>query len=332
MGAVVTLPGPVGARPQLDLSGPKLRDALEAVIRASEAVGGVERFIAALKLKSDVLKERFGEGRAATLERVDFEEACLLMPTVRRRVGRLLDAQGWPDVRGAIVALLHEAIVPGSADARMAAFERAVCPLPALQRGEDARRAGEGRPLAPVGSAAPHPGFAHLLPVTDGEKTTTSTTHAPPRFLRDLAAEILHGVYPEHYPLMTRWVWDARANSGALREIWHDPVAGDNVDAILITAPDSHETFLMLREELSQFLSDQGIFRDMLWYVDLLLGHIYGGYINAQGGAWLKTEFGAEGDPLEHTRRILGVDARIAKTKYVGWVSAATVVDGIPND
>ncbi len=93
---------------------------------------------------------------------------------------------------------------------------------------------------------------------------------------------------------MTRWVWDASANSGALREIWHDPQAGDNVDHILITAPDTHEMFLVLREELSQFLSEQGIFRDMLWYVDLLLGHVYGGYINAQGGAWLKTEFGSK--------------------------------------
>ena len=30
------------------------------------------------------------------------------------------------------------------------------------------------------------------------------------RFLRDLAAEILHNTLPEHYPLMTRWVWDAK--------------------------------------------------------------------------------------------------------------------------
>ncbi len=50
----------------------------------------------------------------------------------------------------------------------------------------------------------------------------------------------------------------------------------------------------MLREELSQFLSDNGIFRDMLWYVDLLQAQIYGDYINAQGGAYLKTDFSAE--------------------------------------
>ena len=58
------------------------------------------------------------------------------------------------------------------------------------------------------------------------------------RFVRDFATEILHNVYPEHYPMMNRWVWDAKANTGVLREIWH----GENVDHILIDIPDSHET------------------------------------------------------------------------------------------
>ena len=53
----------------------------------------------------------------------------------------------------------------------------------------------------------------------------------------------------------------------------------------MIDVPDSYETFLVLREELSQFLADNGIFRDMLWHVDLLCAQIYGDYINAQGGA-----------------------------------------------
>ena len=52
------------------------------------------------------------------------------------------------------------------------------------------------------------------------------------------------------------------------------------------------------------------MFRDVPWYVDLLKAHVYAGYINAQGGAFLKAEFSSEGDPLEHTRRILGLDLR----------------------
>lgn len=129
-----------------------------------------------------------------------------------------------------------------------------------------------------------------------------------PRHLRDLAAELLHAVLPEHYPLRTRWVWDARANTGALREIWHDPVAGDDVSGIVIDVPDTHETFLALRQELAAFLSGEGIYRDVLWYVDLLLAHVYARYINDQGGAYLRADFASEGDPLEHTRRMLGLD------------------------
>ena len=86
------------------------------------------------------------------------------------------------------------------------------------------------------------------------------------RWVRDLAAEFLHNTQPERYPLMTRWVWDAQANTGVLREIWH----GDDVDHMTIGVADGYGTFLMLREELSQYLSDNGFFRDVLQYVDVL--------------------------------------------------------------
>ena len=54
------------------------------------------------------------------------------------------------------------------------------------------------------------------------------------RWVRDLATEIMHNVDPERFPLMNRWVWDARANTGVLREIWH----GENVDHIKIPVGD----------------------------------------------------------------------------------------------
>ena len=41
------------------------------------------------------------------------------------------------------------------------------------------------------------------------------------RWTRDLGAEVLHFTAPDRYPLMTRWMWDARVNTGVLREIWH---------------------------------------------------------------------------------------------------------------
>jgi hypothetical protein len=124
------------------------------------------------------------------------------------------------------------------------------------------------------------------------------------RWVRDLAAEILHNVDPERHPLMCRWVWDARRNTGMLREVWH----AEDVDHILIDVPDRCDTFLVLREELSQFLAANGVFRDVLQYVDLLTAQVYAGYLNEQGGAYLRTDFATPEEPMLHVRRLLGLD------------------------
>ncbi|MBS0232239.1 MAG: hypothetical protein JSR99_02000 [Proteobacteria bacterium] len=262
MAASVTISGSQNeARPTLELSGEKLRLAVEALIHACDDIGGVERFAAAVRLKSEVFQERLAAGAVERLELSAFEELVPLMATVRTRVGALVEQQGWTNVRNALIDLLADANVPNTGDRRIAQFCKRF------------------------------PG---------GKET---------RFVRDFAAEVLHNVYPELYPLMTRWTWDAKVNTGVLREIWY----GDNVDHILIDVPDNQETFICLREELSQFLADNGIFRDMLWYVDLLCAQVYGDYINAQGGAYLRSDFSSAPDPLEQTRRILGLD-RVGRT------------------
>ena len=124
------------------------------------------------------------------------------------------------------------------------------------------------------------------------------------RWVRDLAAELLHFSDMEQYPLMTRWVWDQSANTGVIREIWY----ADDIDHINLDIPDKYETHLVLREELSQFLASNGVFRDVLYYLDLLLAQIYADYISEQGGTFLRTDFSSELDPLEFTRRMLGLD------------------------
>ena len=278
--AGVTASDPKGltpSRPVLNLSGPKLRGAFERLINASEQLGGVERFAEAVQLKAKVFQDRLGEGRVAALSRAQFDEIVPLMATVRRRIAPLIDGRHWETTQTAIVALLQGAHDTTIADERIVRFESALRPLLSSPQAAEVQRRGGG-----------------------GEGST--------RFLRDLAAEILHNTLPEHYPLMQRWVWDTKANTGVIREIWHDPVSGDDVDHIVIDLADGYETNLMLREELSQFLADNGVFRDMLWHVDLVSAQIYGDYINAQGGAYLKTDFSAQADPLEHTRRILGLD------------------------
>ena len=124
------------------------------------------------------------------------------------------------------------------------------------------------------------------------------------RWVKDLAAELLHNADPERVPLMNRWVWDAKSNTGVIREIWH----ADNVDHIKIPVGDGYGTYIMLREEFSQFLSDNGVFRDVLFYVDVLCAQIYAQYICEQGGSYLRADFTAPEDPMQHTRRLLGLD------------------------
>ena len=124
------------------------------------------------------------------------------------------------------------------------------------------------------------------------------------RWARDLAAEILHFTAPEHYPLMTRWMWDARTNTGVLREIWF--ANGAMPDRIAVA--DGYATFLALREELSGYLAQQGFFRDLPHYVDLLCAQVYAEYICDQGGSYLRVDFSVEPDPLAFTRRLLGLD------------------------
>lgn len=244
------------SRPSLELSGEKLRLAVDALVHACEEIGGIERFAAAVQLKSDVFRERLAAGAAERLELTAFDELTPLMATVRTRIGKQIEQQGWAKIRSAIAELLADAQVPDTGDARISRFCKHF----------------------PVG------------------KDT--------RFVRDFASELLHNVYPELYPLMSRWVWDAKVNTGVLREIWH----AENVDHVVIDIPDNQSMFLCLREELSQFLSGYGIFRDMLWYVDLLCAQIYGDYINAQGGSYLRSDFSSAPNPLEQTRRILGLD------------------------
>lgn len=125
------------------------------------------------------------------------------------------------------------------------------------------------------------------------------------RWVRDLGAEILHFIAPERTPLMTRWIWDKKVGTGVLREIWF----ADDVDLAKIEVEDNFATFATLTAELSDFLTQNGVFRDLHFYADLLSAHVYAGYINDRGGQYLRSDFTHEGDPMSHTRRMLGLDA-----------------------
>jgi len=140
------------------------------------------------------------------------------------------------------------------------------------------------------------------------------------RWVKDLATEILHNVDPELHPLMHRWVWDRKTNSGVIREMWF----GD-VDAETLQVDDIYEVFLKLREELSGYLTDNGIYSDILYYVDLLCAQSYANYIAAQGGLYLKADFSSKEEPIVFTRRLLGLDGVSAKTNLE---IAPSIIDG----
>jgi hypothetical protein len=243
-------------RPQLELSGPILKQAFETLVSGAEPQGGVEYWIDALKLKQQMFQQALGQGHPADLPLDTFKSLCAFMVSVRRRVGFYLEKPAYGAMVEAIDELLSDHQDTSVTDERLAAF------------------------------------CAHF---------PEDKKH---RWVRDLAAEILHGVDPERYPLMGRWIWDRKANTGVIREIWFD----DNIDNITLDVPDGYGTHIMLREELSQFLSDNGVFRDVIWYVDLMCAKIYADYVGAQGGVYLRADFSAPNDPMEHCRRLLGLD------------------------
>jgi hypothetical protein len=240
-------------RPVLDLSGEILRAAMQAMVAGSEEHGGIERYIDAVKLKSQMFRQALVDNDVAELDLETFKGLCAFMATVRRRVSDWLNEEAFGEMRGRIVDLFDDR---EHIDNRIGRF----CDY-----------------------------FPH------------DKKH---RWVRDLATELLHNADPERVPIMNRWVWDAKANTGVIREIWH----GEDVDRMTIPVGDSYGTYIMLREELSQFLSDNGVFKDVLYYVDVLCAQVYAQYICEQGGSYLRADFTAPEDPMQHTRRLLGLD------------------------
>lgn len=249
---------PKAERPVLDLSGPKLRRAMEHLVESAEQSGGIERYVSALVLKASLFEEILGKGKVRDMEVKEFEDLAAFISSARRRVGPYLEPDKFQMLREQVAGLLDGWADLDTADARLLRF-----------------------------MAAFPQDKAH-------------------RWIRDLGAEILHFTAPEHYPLMTRWMWDQRVGTGVLREIWFTDQAVHEAD---VEAGDDFSTFSVLYEELTKFLADNGIYRDHTFYVDLLCAHVYADYINDQGGAYLRNDFSDGSDPMMHTRRMLGLDA-----------------------
>ena len=109
-------------RPVLDLSGTKLKMPLESAVSGCEALGGIERYVEALKLKATLFQDVLADARLAALEADDLMGLCTFMATVRRRIAPYLTDEGRTSIRAAIVELFDSRQDTSTTDARIAAF------------------------------------------------------------------------------------------------------------------------------------------------------------------------------------------------------------------
>ena len=87
----------------------------------------------------------------------------------------------------------------------------------------------------------------------------------------------------------------------------------------------------MLREELAQYVTSNGVFRDVMFYVDLLTAQVYADYIGEQGGTYLRTDFATPEDPMQHVQRLLGLDGvdPRGRTRLKAFDGEAFVVEDV---
>lgn len=122
----------------------------------------------------------------------------------------------------------------------------------------------------------------------------------------DFAAELLHFSSPERFPYMSRWVWNEKETSGALREFIR---GGDTMRDIAFG--DSPENFEASRVWFAKQLGQQGFYRDIHYFIDLLVAQAYAEYIlsMSSGMGMFGSQFGnAELKPLELVVKLLGID------------------------
>ena len=157
--------------------------------------------------------------------------------------------------------------------------------------------------------------FVHAIPV--GEGMDPKAAKKIKRAIYDFGAEMLHFRAPEQYPLMTKWVWDQYTHSGAMRELVK---GGDTLDKVLLgTEPGVYEAG---RRWVAERMSENGMYRDPHFVVDIFFAHAYADYMRAlsSGMGLLNADFGGKSDPLEVVRKLLGIDQARRKESRVAKV------------
>lgn len=147
--------------------------------------------------------------------------------------------------------------------------------------------------------------FVAAIPVVQGEdRESIKAAGKTRRAAYDFAAELLHFNAPEQYPLMTRWVWDQATVSGALREFIR---GNDSMTEIPLGG--SPEMYEGARQWFAAQVGEQGIYRDVPFWIDLVQAQAYADYFRSMAEGMLSADFGRGGGPEEYLKKFLGIDA-----------------------
>lgn len=147
--------------------------------------------------------------------------------------------------------------------------------------------------------------FSEIVQIDDAaDKETRKVAAKNRRAAFDFGAELLHFNDPIKYPLMTRWVWDQNTVSGALREF----IRGNDSlpDVPLGNSP---EMFEGARTWLAAQLAEQGLYKDVPYWVDLVLAQAYAEYFRSMAEGMLSADFGRASGPADHIKKFLGIDS-----------------------
>lgn len=262
--APVAAEGVLPAALPLSLDEAAFRRHFDALLAGAEQDGGIEAYIAALGAKIAAVAALRERVRAAPPVLNELEDVLALVFTARRRLYPALEALG------------------AEAGLRVRALW--------------------------FGTAAPAQRLQAFVDVMPGAGTTDRAGIKAAAKLRraawDFAAELLHYGDPLRYPLMTRWVWDAATQSGALREL----VRGSDSIRDLPFGNDP-ELFEGARCWLAEQLAAQGIYRDEELWIDLLQAQAYLAYFRSMTEGSLGADFGRGVPAQEQLKRLLGIDA-----------------------
>lgn len=156
---------------------------------------------------------------------------------------------------------------------------------------------------APLGSRIQS--FVDTMPGAEGMGRDSINAAAKVRRAAwDFASELVHFNDPEKYPLMSRWVWDQSTQSGALREF----IRGSDAMGE-IPFNNTPELFEGGRKWLAEQIAEQGIYRDIPYWIDLVMAEAYTTYFRSVTEGSLGADFGRGGPAYEQMRKLLGIDS-----------------------